>query len=46
LCAVCDRLLVLRDGRIAADVTGGSVTPGEILDLAVRDGEEVVAGGH
>ena len=31
---ICDRVAVLRDGRVAGELTGGEISPQRIADLA------------
>lgn len=37
LAHLCDRVLVLRDGRIVADITGEDLTPDALLDASYRN---------
>jgi len=39
LCAVCDRVVVLRDGQLGAELRGADLTPDRIVSESVRGGQ-------
>ncbi|MCW2995511.1 MAG: D-ribose transporter binding protein [Conexibacter sp.] len=41
LCAVCDRVLVLRDGRVAGELAGDELTTERLLTMSMRAGDGV-----
>ncbi|MBX3438984.1 MAG: sugar ABC transporter ATP-binding protein [Planctomycetaceae bacterium] len=40
--SICDRILVMREGRLAGELTGETATPEQVLALALPDEREVV----
>jgi ABC-type sugar transport system ATPase subunit len=40
--SLCDRLLVIREGRIVGQLSGATATQEEVLQLALPDVQEVL----